>query len=163
MEWICLWELSGLEKVTVAAIAIAALVFLYIGLSMVFQKELWEVRLSKIKYKEWSLGLPAPLAVVALAIALAAADVGWLYEHFPSNNFSFGQKEWTLAEVRERLQHDSRVRIELQGNAAQFRLDKTRNFAGACVADVIDGICQAYPAQLRCDRPDSTSVIINTK
>lgn len=163
MEWICFWELTGLEKATVAAVAIAALMFLYIGLSMLFRKELWEGRLSKIKYKEWSFGLPAPLVVVVLAIALAGAYVWWLSNHFPPNSFSFGQKEWTLAEVRERLQRDSRVRIELQGDAAQFRLDKNRNFSGACVADVIDAICESYPARLKCDRPDSTSVIISTK
>jgi hypothetical protein len=162
MEWICFWEMSGLEKATVLAVAVAALVFFCIGLSMLVKKDLWEGRLSKIKYKEWSFGLPAPLAVVVLAIAFAATDVWWLSYQFPSNNFSFGQREWTLAEVKERLQRDSRVRIELQGDAAQFTLDKNRNFSGACVADVIDAICVAYP-RLNCERPNSTSVVIGTR
>lgn len=87
MEWICLWELTGLEKAALVAVGIAILVFLYVALSMVRHKELWEGRLSEIKYKEWSLGLPAPIAVIALAIAFAVAGVWWLSGHFPSNTF----------------------------------------------------------------------------
>ncbi len=163
MEWICFWELTGLEKAGVIAVAVAALVFVCLGLSMFFQKELWEGRLSVIKYKEWSLGVPAPLAVAILGAALLAGDFWWLQEHFPSNNLSFGQKEWTLGEVQERLQRDSRIRIELQGDAASFRLDKNRNYSGACVADLMSSICDAYPARLKCERPDSTSVVISAK
>ena len=163
MEWICFWELTGLEKAGVLGAALVALVFFCLGLSMFFQKELWEGRLSTIKYKEWSLGVPAPLAVAAVGAALIVGGGWWLQDHFPSNKVSFGQKEWTLGEVQKRLQRDSRIRIELQGDAASFRLDKSRNFSGACVADLLSSICDAYPAGLKCERPDSTTVVISAK
>jgi hypothetical protein len=161
MEWICFWELTGLEKVSVIGVALIALVFFCLGLSMFFQKELWEGPLSIIKYKEWSLGVPAPLAVAAVGAALIVGEVWWLQGHFPSNNLSFSQKEWTLGEVQERLQRDSRIRIELQGDSASFRLDRTRNFSGACIADLLSSICDAYPAKLKCERPDSTTFVIS--
>jgi hypothetical protein len=163
MEWICFWELTGIEKAGVISAAVAALVFFCLGLSMFFQKELWEGRLSVIKYKEWSLGVPAPIAVAVLGVVLLSGDFWWLQQHFPSNSLSFGQKEWTLGEVQERLQRDSRIRIELQGDAASFRLDKNRNFSGACVADIMSSICDAYPARLKCQRRDSTSVVVTAK
>jgi hypothetical protein len=76
MEWICFGELTGLEKAGVIAVVVSALVFFCLGLSMFFQKELWEGRRSVIKYKEWSLGVPAPLAVAVLGLLCWLATSG---------------------------------------------------------------------------------------
>ena len=84
-----------------------------------------------------------------MGLAFLVGEGVWLAKTFPARNFCFSQKSWTLSEIKERLASDSRLRVELKGQAASFAID--RKVSGACASDVMNSICELYPSELNCD------------
>lgn len=161
MELTCFGELASLEKVAIVAALVLALVLFVLGLILAFRPGLWKGTIVRVVYDKISFGVPAPLACIVLGVGLAGVTVWWLSREFPAHSLSFSQKPWTLSEIKERLEHESRVRIELRGETASFSIDK--DFSGACVSDVITSICDYYPTRLRCQHPNSNTFIIEKR
>jgi len=158
MEWVCFWELTGLEKAGVMGAASIGMVLLVLGLILAFRSGLWKGPKFEVAYDKYSLRVPAPLACVVLGCALMSGAGWWLWRSFPANNLSFSAKHWTLSEVKERLERESRVRVELKGEASSFKIDKS--FSGACASDVLTSICDFYPSELKCEGPKTGAFII---
>ena len=112
MEWVCFWELSGLEKAAILGAAFLGSIFIVVGFIVTFRQG--------------------------------------------------GPKHWTLSEIKERLEHESRIRIDLRGEAASFTIDK--NFSGACATDLLASICEYYdPSKLHCEHPRPGTFTIATR
>src|SRR5262249_45448846 len=134
MELTCFEELASLQKVGIISALVLALVLLLLGLILAFRPGLWKGTIVSIVYEKISFGVPAPLACVVFGVGLAGATGWWFSREFPKNSLSFSQKPWTLGEIKVRLEHESRMRIELRGETASFSIDK--DFSGACVSDL---------------------------
>jgi len=113
-------------------------------------------RLVPVKYKEdfglvFAVSVRLPLLFVLILVPFVPVGIaGWsLHKAFPAENFSFSQKAWTLSEIKERLENHSQLRIDLQGKAASFAID--RKVSGACTTDLVESICQLYASELKCD------------
>jgi hypothetical protein len=118
---------------------------------------LWEALFGG-KYKEYSLSVPAPLACILLGAAAVVGAGLWYRATFPAHNLSFSQKPWTLGEIKERLEHESKIRVDLRGDAASFKIDK--DFSGACPSDLLNSICKFYPSKLQCESTRSGTFTI---
>jgi hypothetical protein len=77
---------------------------------------------------------------------------------FPAQNFSVSQKRWTLGEIKERLEDDYRLRIDLQGNVASFPME--RKVSGACASDLVTSICELYASELKCQHNSKSHTFI---
>src|SRR5712672_2088833 len=98
MQFVCLRELTDLEKAGFAGAFAIGLILFVLGLILAFRANLWKA-IVEGKFKEYGARLPAPLACLALGVACLAV-AGWrLGTTFPSNNLSFSQKAWTLGEI----------------------------------------------------------------
>jgi hypothetical protein len=147
MMFVCLRELSDLEQVGILACVVLSLILLAVFIRLVRARQ-WKL-LVPIKYKEFTVPLPLPVLLILLAFVPVGAAGWWLHSTFPAQNFSFSQKPWTLGEIKERLEDNSRVRIDLQGNAASFVID--RKVSGACASDLVTSICELYTKELKCE------------
>jgi len=162
MQLRCFWELTSLEKAAIVAAAAIGLGLVAAGFALIFYRGPRQPRI-KVWY-ETELGtisafLPFPLACLLIGVLCFAGVGGWLAYRFPAENLGFSQKHWTLAEVKERLERESRVRVELKGAAPSFEIDK--DFSGACASDLMVSICDYYgPSKLRCERPKPGTFII---
>lgn len=151
MEFICFGELAGLEKVGVVLAAVIGLLLFVMGVILAFRRGgVWHPSYP-VKYDKISARLPPPLIFLLLGVGVWLTAGWWLRKTFPAQNLSFSQRSWTLAEVKERVENTSRLRLELQGGTASFALKKDREFSGACAADLLNAICEYYPSQLRCN------------
>jgi len=147
MEFVCFGELTDLEKAGIVIFVAAGVILFVLGLILAFRRGLWKA-LAGGKYKEYSASLPAPLACILLGLVLVCAPGWWLWKTFPARNFSFSQKPWTLGEIKERLERESSLHVELKGQAASFTLD--RKVSGACASNVLTSICDFYSSKLEC-------------
>lgn len=158
MEWICFWELTGLEKAGMVGIFAIGLLFLALGLILAFRPGLWTGTRTDVGTEKYKFGAPAPLFCMVIGCAVLGVGVWRLWKAFPAENISFSQKPWTLGEIKERLERDSKVRVDLKGEAASFKIDK--NFSGACASDLLTSICEYYPSKLQCEHASAGPFII---
>lgn len=156
MNWRCFGELTNLEQASIAGLGILGLILIGIGFRLLLHPPLRDTP-SEGAYDKWKVKLPLPLACVVLGAAAIGGPVWWLREQFPANGFSFSQRTWTLAEVKERVAEHSPERIELVGDASSFQV---KNVSGTCASDAIDKICRQYGQDLKCDYSRSSVVII---
>jgi hypothetical protein len=157
MEFVCFGELTDLEKAAILTLTAAGVILFALGLFLAFRRGLWRA-LAAGKVKEYSASLPAPLACILLGLVFLGVEVWWLHKTFPAQNFSFSQKAWTLGEIKERLEDDSRLRIDLQGKAASFAID--RKVSGTCASDLMTSICDLYPSKLKCEHNSKSHTFI---
>lgn len=147
MNTACLSELADLEKVGLIIACVLGLILIAVGIVLAFRKEPWR-GLGSIKLGEKKLTVPGPLAFILLGLVLIGGAIWWLSIKFPPENIRFAQRRWTLSEVKERIERVSGLRVELQGEAGSFTLD--REFSGACATDLLNSICHYYK-NLQCD------------
>lgn len=147
MMRICLEELTDLEKAGLVTSVILAVLLLVAVIALV-RTGAWK-RLVPLKYKEFSVPLPLLLVLIVVPFLPLGGAWWWLHKTFPAESLSFSYKTWTLGEIKERLENQSQVRIELQGKAASFGID--RKVSGSCVSDLVTSICELYTKELQCD------------
>jgi hypothetical protein len=140
-------ELSTLERIAVlSSIAVAAVLFV-LGVVLAFKRYAWKGG-GEGRWKDFRLRLPGPLLSIVAGAVLALAVAWWLRD-LPADSLVFDQKPWTMAEIKERVERHSRLRIDLSGPAASFVIDK--RMAGACAADLVAAICRYYHDRLSCE------------
>jgi hypothetical protein len=147
MMRICFEELTDLEIAGLVGCVILSLI-LVIAVRALIRTGAWK-RLVPVKYKEFSVPLPLLFVLIVVPLLPLGGAGWWLRSTFPSQNFSFSQKPWTLGEIKERLEDQSRLRIDLQGKTASFAID--RKVSGACASDLVSSICELYTKELQCD------------
>jgi hypothetical protein len=158
MMRICLEELTDLEKAGLVGCGVLALILL-VGVIVLIRTGGWK-RLVPLKYEKVSV--PVPLLLILIVVPFVPVGIAgwWLHKTFPAESFSFSQKTWTLGEIKERVENQSQVRIELQGNAASFGID--RKVSGSCASDLVTSICNLYGAELKCDHNSKSHTFIIT-
>lgn len=161
MNFICFSELTDLEKAGIVGAGVLGLILIVLGfLLMVHPGPRWS-KLTvwfETKWGKITTLLPFPFACLFVGCLFIAVGGWWLWRTFPENNLSFSQKPWTLGEIKERLESESRVRVDLKGEAATFTIGK--KVSGACASDLLDSICKSYPSRLQCERPESGTFVI---
>jgi hypothetical protein len=163
MEWRCFWELTGLEKAAILGAASVGSIFILVGFILMFRRGsplLSEITVwFETKFGKFSAFLPFPFACILVGCLFIAAG-GWLFARsFPAHNLSFSYGPWTLADIKERVERQSKVRVDLKGEAASFKVDK--DFSGACATDLVASICEYYdPSKLQCEHPTPGTFII---
>jgi hypothetical protein len=157
MEWVCFQEMPGLERLGIESAAFLGIIMVVIGIILLFLRVTSKEKVVG-KYKEFALSLPVSLGCVVLGVAVILGIRWQLRTSFPAESLSFSQKSWTLGEIKERLENESNVRVELKGEAASFPID--RKVSGACASDLVASICKLYPDKLQCDRSQSGNFII---
>lgn len=142
----CLKELTDLEITVIVGCGILTLILIPLFIRLI-RAHGWK-SLVPIKWKEFTVPVPLPLLLILLALVPAVGAGWWLYKSFPTQNFSFSQKTWTLGEIKERLEDESKIRLDLQGKAASFPVG--RKVSGACASDLVTSICELYMKELSC-------------
>src|ERR1700756_4382338 len=130
MNWKCFVELTNLEQASIAGLGILGLILIGIGFRLLLRPPLRDTP-SEGGYDKWKLKLPLSLACVVLGAAAIGGPIWWLRKQFPANGFSFSQKRWTLAEVKERVEEHSPARIKLIGDASAFLVE---NVSATCAS-----------------------------
>jgi hypothetical protein len=143
----CFRELTDLEIAGIVACGVLSLI-LFVAVILLIRAREWKL-LAPIKWKEFTVPVPLPVLLILLSFVPGGAAWWWLSRTFPTQNFSFSQKSWTLAEIKERLENDSKLRLDLQGQAASFAID--RKVSGACASDLVTSICELYTKELKCE------------
>jgi hypothetical protein len=144
----CFKELTDLEIAGVVACWVIGLILLVLGIVVLIRAREWKLFVP-IEFKGVKVSVPGPAILILLGALPIAGGFWWLHKTFPTERFSFSQKAWTLGEIKERLEDQSRLRIDLQGNAASFAID--RKVSGACASDLVDSICELYTKELSCE------------
>jgi hypothetical protein len=147
MMRICFEELTDLEIAGLVGCVILSLI-LVVAVRALVRTGAWK-HLVPVKYKEFSVPLPLLFVLIVVPFLPLSGAWWWLHKTFPAENFSFSQKTWTLGEIKERLEDESRLRIDLQGKAASFPI--ARKVSGACASDLVSSICELYTKELQCD------------
>ncbi|HEY6127302.1 MAG TPA: hypothetical protein VIW23_03885 [Candidatus Acidoferrum sp.] len=148
MNFVCFGELTDLEITGLVVCWTIGLILIVLGVVLLIRSREWKLYFP-IEFKGVKLSVPGPAIFVLLGAGAIVVAFWGLYRAFPAENFSFSQKTWTLAEIKEQLENQSTVRIELQGKAASFGID--RKVSGACASDLVSSICELYATELKCD------------
>mgnify|MGYP000899714548 CR=1 FL=1 len=120
-----------------------------------------------VQLRDWAVAIAGPLSTLVLIIAMLLlllipiAGVWWIYDRF-SDHYSVNfdaQGMDTLESMRLALKNDpnTHLTVIIADNLKPFNVQGT--FDGACVADLFDAVCRAYPSDLRCSRSYETRTL----
>jgi hypothetical protein len=160
MEWLCFQELPSLERLWMEGGFSLGIIMIVAGIILLFLRLTSRGKVEG-KYKEFALSLPVSLGCVVLGAAVILGMRWQILKNFPPESLSFSQKAWTLGEVKQRLENESNVRVELKGEAASFAVD--RKVSGACASDVLETICRLYSDKLQCEHSHPGNFIIGVR
>jgi hypothetical protein len=144
----CISELTDLEVAGLLACCAVGLILLVLGVVVLTRSREWKLFVP-VEFKGVKVSVPGPAILLLLGILVIAGGFWWLRTNFPTQNFSFSLKSWTLGEIKERLEDESKIRLDLQGKAASFAID--RKVSGACASDLVKSICDLYASELNCE------------
>ncbi len=144
----CFKELTDLEITALVACCVLGLILLVLGVVVLIRSREWKLFVP-VEFKGVKVSVPGPAILLLLGILAIAGEFWWLRRTFPTESFSFSQKTWTLGEIKERLEDESKIRLDLQGKAASFPID--RKVSGACASDLVKSICDLYASELKCE------------
>jgi hypothetical protein len=143
----CFRELTDLEIAGLAGCVILSLI-LVVAVRALIRTGAWK-HLVPVKYKDFSVPLPLLLVLMVVPFLPLVGAGSWLRSTFPTKSISFYGKSWTLDEIKEHLEEQSKIRLDLQGKAASFPIE--RKVSGACASDLVNSICELYRSELNCE------------
>src|SRR5690348_12218910 len=94
----CLKELTDLEIAALVGCGVLTLILIPVVIRLI-RAHGWK-SLVPIKWKEFTVPVPLPLLLIVLALVPAVGAGWWLSKAFPTRNFSFSNKTWTLGEIK---------------------------------------------------------------